>query len=121
MIYYATNWMGPISLDWYRKRGLTEITKKVITDTDKFLLTKYSIGDTIESEQQTEYWSGGRIDVWGDIITEISLPVMKQECYNSFSKWLRTFTTDDVWTLDQLVTMYEKNNPKIIWAKDIFK
>lgn len=121
MIYYNTNWMGPISIDWYKKRGLVKLQTKIVSANDKFLLKNYSVGDTISYEKQTEMWSGGRIDVYGDVNTELSLPVMRHDCYYSFSLWLRTVKTNDVWTLDQLTKLYEYTNPKIIWASDIFK
>ena len=38
---------------------------------------------------------------------ELGLPIMHGEDYNRFSAWLETFETDDVWTLDQLVEIYE--------------
>jgi len=31
---------------------------------------------------------------------------------------LETFETDDVWTLEQLVELYERTNPKIRWSKE---
>lgn len=118
-IRYSTNWMGVANLDWYRKRDL--LHKKTITFTEDSLVTrynKYKPGDTIEVEEPIEYYSCGRIDVmgtndpWDD---EIALPPMKNTSWYRFSDWLETFETDDVWTLHQLVWLYEKANPKIEW------
>ena len=120
-IRYSTNCMGVANLDWYRKRGLVQ--KRTITFDENSLVTKYGKykpGDSIEIEEPTVYYSCGRIDVigtddpWGD---EISLPPMTNESWNRFSNWLETFETDDVWTLDQLVWLFEQSNSKIEWDK----
>lgn len=112
MITYSTNWMGPVSLKWYEDRNLT---------TTKTIMVKDQLVETVDITQQ---WAGGRIDIRGEGLgiygEEMSLPIMHRDCYNSFSDWLDTFETDDVWTLAQLVEMYEKDNPKIIWADDVF-
>ena len=99
-IRYSLNWMGPVSVDWYIKRGLTE-------------------RDENGYDQITERYSAGRIDVrdgseYGD---EIGVPPMRSEDWHRFSEWLETFETDDVWTLEQLVELYERANPKITWSE----
>jgi hypothetical protein len=40
---------------------------------------------------------------------------MTTQSWARFSDWLDTVETDDLWTMDQLVEMYERNNPKIEW------
>jgi hypothetical protein len=122
MITYSTNWMGPVNMDWYRQRGLT-VTKIVVQKEDsKF--TSRKKGDMYEVEEVTQQWCGGRIDIRGEGLgpygDEMGLPIMRGDCYNSFSDWLDTFETDDVWTLAQLVELYERANPRIIWADDVF-
>lgn len=113
-IRYSTNWMGVANLDWYRKRDL--LHKKTITFTEDS--GKYKSGDSVEVEEPIEYYSCGRIDVtgtddpWGD---EIGVPPMKNTSWYRFSDWLETFETDDVWTLEQLVWLFEQANPKIEW------
>jgi hypothetical protein len=42
---------------------------------------------------------------------------MTSEDWYRFGNWLETFETDDVWTLEQLVELYERANPKITWDK----
>lgn len=96
---YSTNWMGPGGLWWYEKQGLLN-----------------------DKGEITEHYSCGRIDVRGgdtDIYygDEIGVPPMKSESWNSFGGWLYTFETDEMWTLKDLVWMYEKTNPKIEWDK----
>jgi hypothetical protein len=122
MITYSTNWMGPVNMDWYRQRNLT-VTKTVIQKEDsKF--TSRKKGDIYEVEEITQQWAGGRIDIRGEGLGpyggEMGLPIMRGDCYKQFSEWLDTFETDDVWTLAQLVELYERANPRIIWANDVF-
>ena len=122
MITYSTNWMGPINMNWYRERNLT-VTKTVIQEEDsKF--TSRKKGDIYEVEEITQQWAGGRIDIRGEGLgpygDEIGLPIMRGDCYGRFSDWLDTVETDDVRTLAQLVEMYERDNPRIIWADDVF-
>jgi hypothetical protein len=107
-VRYSLNWMGPISISWYKSRGLT--TRTFVT----------GLGKTIETDEITEHYSAGRIDVsdgsaYGD---EISVPVMKSADWHRFSDWLETFETDFTWTLEQLVEMYERANPKICWYQE---
>lgn len=104
---YSTNWMGPISIQWYEERNLTTINTIMVK------------GEQIETKDIIEQWAGGRIDVrggntgpYGD---EIALPIMRGACYRSFSDWLETYETDEMWSLKDLVWMYEKANPKIEW------
>lgn len=91
-VRYSTNWMGPINKHWYEEQGL-------------------------------ELWthSAGRIDCHGGDLgpygDEISLPPMLNEDWHRFSEWLDTFETDFMWTLEELVELYERKNPKITWVK----
>ena len=106
-IRYSTNWMGPISIDWYKQCGLTRPAFFRFKDQD------------VETVEITESYSAGRIDVrdgseYGD---EISVPPMRTEDWHRFGEWLETFETDDVWTLEQLVELYERVNPKITWSE----
>lgn len=121
-IRYSTNWMGPVNMDWYRQRNLTVTKTVVLKEDSKF--TSRKKGDIYELEEVTQQWAGGRIDIRGEGLgiygEEMGLPIMRGDSYNQFSNWLDTFKTDDVWTLDQLVELYERANPKIIWADDVF-
>ena len=115
-IRYSTNWMGPISLNWYRDRGLT--TKKtVVLDRDSVVLGRKA-GETYEIEEIITRYSCGRIDILGTDNPhgdEINVPPMLDEDWHRFRDWLETFETDDVWTLDQLVELYERHHAKINW------
>lgn len=94
-ITYSTNWMGPVSLDWYKDRGL---------------------------DYDTEPYAAGRLDFYnpsGDSMypDEIGVPPMRQEDWHRFSVWLYEFTSERVLTLAEIVEEYEKTNPKIRWWK----
>jgi len=122
MIRYSTNWMGPVNTDWYRERNLTVIKTVVQKEDSKY--TRRKKGDIYEVEEVIQQWAGGRIDIRGEGLgiygDEMGLPIMRGDCYKQFSEWLDTVETDDVWTLAQLVELYERANPKIIWADDVF-
>ena len=125
MIRYSTNWMGPVNMQWYRDRGLIKNVEHILTETSlRVKFGTHKPGDVVVYEEQTEHWSGGRIDIrgtsdpYGD---ELSLPIMHGEDYNNFSTWLRTVETDDIWSLAQLVEQYEKTHSKIRWAEEVFK
>lgn len=96
-IRYSTNWMGPISQDWYSNRGL---------------------------DYEAEPYSAGRLDFHNPFEDsmypdEIAVPPMRSEDWNSLSVWLDKFRSETVLTLDEIVQEYEKTNFKIRWWKDI--
>ena len=106
--------MGPVSLDWYRTRGLT----KTVTHTASTDCMHYNSGETYTTTQITEHYSCGRIDVsptqdepYGD---EIGVPPMRSEDWRSFSDWLDDVQTVSVWTLKDLVTAYQNQTGKTI-------
>jgi hypothetical protein len=103
-------------MNWYEQRGLVE-TKMVTLEHDS-VITGRKAGEQYEIEEITTHYSCGRIDVMGTddpYGEEIGVPPMRSEDWASFGAWLDTFETDDVWTLDQLVELYERVNPKIRW------
>jgi len=119
-ITYSTNMMGPYHLNWYRQRGLTKFTRRVLEE-DSIVSNKKK-GDVVEFEEIIERYAGGRIDVYGTgefYGDEIGVPVMSAKDWNFFGKWLETFQTEEKWTLKQLVSEYEKVNPKIKWANEL--
>ena len=110
--------MGPVSMDWYRARGLTR-TETKIGDNDCML---YKAGEAFTVETITTSYSAGRIDVrgipdepYGD---EISVPPMLSTDWRLFGNWLDDVQTMSIWTLKDLVTAYEQHNPPITWAKE---
>jgi hypothetical protein len=118
MIRYSTNWMGPVSLNWYRARGLTQTEERIATENTMF----YSIGETYTSESITTSYSCGRIDVRGvpdePYGLEIGVPPMLTSDWQHFGRWLDDVQTVAVWSLDNLVTAYEyQTGNRIIWDK----
>jgi len=107
--------MGPVSLGWYRTRGLTQ-TKQHVGEHDCML---YKAGEAFTSESITTHYSCGRLDVhgvpgepYGD---EINVPPMLSTDWALFGNWLDTVETASVWSLKDLVTAYQQHNPPITW------
>src|SRR6056300_1464643 len=121
MITYSTNWMGPISMAWFRERGLTEIVTHVQEQDSKF--TDRKKGDVYELEEIVINYSGGRIDIYGvpgePYPIEYSLPIMRSEDWNLFSTWLDDLETETLWTLDQILEEYLQDTGHVIrWWKE---
>ncbi len=119
-VRYSTNWMGVVNLQWYKDRGLTKRVTKTLTEDSK--LTGRKAGESFEYDEVTQGYSCGRIDCRGDDLgqfgDELGVDPMKSEDWHRFGVWLNTVETDYMWTLDQLVEMYERTNPKIEWWVD---
>jgi hypothetical protein len=122
-VRYSTNQMGPWHLEWYRDRGLTRMVQKPVRECLGIMHIDKKPGDIIEYEEITEHYAAGRIDFWNNLKPdsiypdEMGVPPMRLEDWRSFGDWLFTFETDFPWTLEQLVEMYERDNPKIRWWK----
>ena len=88
MLSYSTNWMGPTNTDWIAKHG--------------------------------DQWAAGRIDVYTGLgyPAEIALSPMHDRDWEEFSDWLDLFETQELWTLAQIVSEYEKTHPPIRWLHD---
>ena len=116
-VRYSTNWMGVANLQWYRDRGLIKRVTKTLTEDSP--LTGRKAGESFEYDEVIQGYSCGRIDCRGDDLgqfgDELGVDPMKDESWAQFGKWLNTFETDYMWTLDQLVELYERKNPKIEW------
>lgn len=126
MVTYSLNWMGPVSLSWFRDRGLlTEVEHVVETE---FLanLTGMPVGTTYLREEVTDYWYGGRIDIYGlpeeDYYCgtyEYGLPVMHYSSWNLLNKWLEDFKSESLISYSKLINTFEKDTKhKIRWEKD---
>lgn len=88
MIYYSTNWMGPIHQGWIEENG-----------------EDWSGG-------RIDIYGDG-LGPYGE---EIGLPLMKSHDWVDFSVWLDCFCTEKVYTLEELLKEYYKEgNPKITW------
>ena len=124
MITYSTNWMGPINLNWYRERGLTEKKTRIVTEDSILLEMGRKVGDVLEYDEVTTYYSGGRIDIrgvpdepWG---LEYGVAPMHGEDWNALSDYLWDLTTEDLLSYNELIEQFETHyGKKIRWADDI--
>jgi len=116
-VRYSINWMGVVNLKWYEDRGLLKKIKRTLTEDST--LTNRKAGDVVEYSEIIQEYSCGRIDCRGEDLgqfgDEIGVDPMKAESWHRFGNWLNTFETDAMWSLEELVEMYERVNPKIEW------
>jgi hypothetical protein len=126
MISYSTNWMGPVNTEWYRERGLTRrVTTTVTEDSVLVELGRKNVGDVLEYDEVTEYYSAGRIDIRDDSKEgydgwdEYSLAPMHGEDWNRLSDWLDNLETERLWGKSELLDAFEEETGyKIRWAED---
>ena len=97
MVKYSLNWMGPVSLSWYEKRGLNP---------------------------ENDICCCGRIDVRGlpddkyDMGEyEYFVPVMKKSSWVKLNKFLKELKTNDLLKYDEIIALFEKQNGKIEWIE----
>jgi hypothetical protein len=120
--------MGPISLDWFRDRGLTQMVDMEITTEIDARRYNVNIDDTVQVEEITEYWCGGRIDIYGlDSdeyycgTSEYGLPIMDGESWNKLTDWLDEYTSEELTSFEDLIIIFEREtNHKIRWADNEF-
>ena len=123
MITYSTNWMGPISLDWFRKRGLTKTVREVLEEDQTFGELKK--GEIFEYEEITTYYSAGRIDIrdsskYGyDGWHEYGVAPMHGEDWNALGDYLWDLTTESLLPYNTLIEQFETHyGKKIRWADE---
>ena len=117
--------MGPISIEWYRKRGLTHKVSKVLGEDRRFYPKGLGPGDVWEYDEIDISYAGGRIDIRGldeeenyNGWSEYGLPVMHGEDWNALSEWLEDLTTDTLLLYNDLIEQFEQYyGKKIRWAK----
>jgi len=100
MITYSTNFMGPISMDWYRERNLVDEQGEIITN-----------------------YAGGRIDIYGvpgeKYPIEYGLPLMHGEDFNALSDFLDRLTGEQLIPYESLIMLFEAEyGKKIRWYKE---
>ena len=126
MISYSTNYMGPVNMDWYRQRGFTDMRVRSLNEYDKWVREGYRhVGDPIWVESVTVTCAAGRIDIYGLDETEYyggtheySVPPMKIESWNRLTEWLEELETTDLWTYEQIIQEFERNNKPVEWIDD---
>src|SRR6056300_1209212 len=103
MVTYSTNYMGPISMDWFRKRGLTHFITETVKSDVISKIKDLPIGATYEIETVHTHYAAGRIDIrdsskqgydgWG----EYAVAPMHGADWNLLSDWLWDLETTEVW------------------------
>jgi len=119
MITYSSNWMGPVSTDWYIKRGLTRKVAHTFKHGRK-------AGETHMIDEIVTHYSAGRIDIRDsskegyDGWNEYGLAPMHGEDWNALSYWLDNMQTEDVWPYEKLIKHFQYwYGKRIRWAKDL--
>lgn len=96
-VRYSTNFMGPLTADWFEERNTAE------------------------------RWYGGRIDIdgldplqyWGGCF-EYSLPIMHEHSWALFSEWLESYVTEDLVPLERVFNDFaEETGHNIRWAHEV--
>lgn len=128
MITYSTNFMGPISIEWYRKRGLTHKVSVVLEEDRRFYPKGLGPGDVWEYDEIDISYAGGRIDIRDDSQQgydgwdEYGVAPMHGEDWNALSDWLDDLITTELWEYDMLISIFEGevlNGRKIRWATEL--
>jgi hypothetical protein len=123
MISYSTNFMGPISMNWFRDRGLTRKVSKVLEEGRKFYPKALGPGDVWEYDEITTHYSGGRIDIRDsskqgyDGWDEYGVAPMHEEDWNALGDFLWDLETDVQLSYEQLIERFELwHGKEIKWA-----
>ena len=123
MITYDTNWMGPISKNWYAERGLLHKVNRIANANQaKFL--KINEGDEFTVLEVTTHYAGGRIDIRDhtkegyDGWNEYAVMPMHGEDWNALSDFLLELETQTVLPYQELIDLFEADyGRKIRWAE----
>lgn len=123
MISYSTNWMGPVSIKWYKDRGLTVGICEPVTETIAHLSKNLNIGEWWEYDKIITECSCGRIDIRGlsgeeywNGWSEYSVAPMISKDWYALSNFLVDFTSTELIPYELLIELFEKNyGRKIKW------
>ena len=125
MISYSTNYMGPISLDWFRERGLTHFITETVESEMISKIKDLPIGATYEIETVHTHYAGGRIDIRGldeeeyyNGWDEYAVAPMHGEDWNALGDYLWDLTTEELLPYNTLIEQFETHyGKKIRWAE----
>lgn len=125
-VTYSTNFMGPVSMKWFRDRGLTHEVSEVLEEGQAFYPKGLGAGDTWTYDEITTHYSCGRIDIRGldpekfyNGWDEYSLSPMHGEDWNAFGEWLDALVTDEQISYVELIERFEtETGHKIRWWVD---
>lgn len=120
-VTYDTNWMGPVSIEWYKKRGLTRnITETLTGESALVVLGRNNVGDVIEYDDITTHYCAGRIDIRDDSKDgydgwdEYSLAPMPAEDWSALGDWLWDLETEEQLSYEELIERFELSYGKSI-------
>lgn len=124
-VTYDTNWMGPVSIEWYKKRGLTQKATETLTaDSVLVSLGRYNAGDVLEYDEITVHCACGRIDIRDDTKQgydgwdEYSVAPMIAEDWEALTEFLSALETEEQLPYYTLIDMFELNYGKsITWRE----
>jgi hypothetical protein len=125
MITYSTNFMGPISTQWFVERGLTKKVKRIHRSNIIAVSKGARVGDEYEIDELTENYAGGRIDIRDDSKegydgwNEYAVKIMHGEDWNALSEYLDGLETETLLDYDELINQFESQyGNSIRWAPD---
>ena len=119
-VTYDTNFMGPVSLDWYRKQGLTHKVTIKLNEDQAAYPKGLGPGDVWEYDDITIHCACGRIDIRDDSKDgydgwdEYSLAPMPAEDWNALSDWLWDLETKEQLSYGELIERFELSYGKSI-------
>ena len=123
MISYSTNFMGPISINWYAERGLVHKVNK-IADAKQAKFWNVNEGDEFTVLEVTTHYACGRIDIRDsskqgyDGWDEYGLAPMHGEDWNALGDFLWDLETDVQLSYEQLIERFELwYGKQIRWAE----
>jgi len=126
MISYSTNYMGPISMDWFRERGLTHVITETVKSEMISKIKDLPIGATYEIEVIHTHYAAGRIDIRDsskegyDGWYEYSVAPMHGEDWNALSDFLWDFESEEIIQYQQLIELFEADyGKKVRWADEL--
>jgi hypothetical protein len=119
-VTYDTNFMGPVSLDWYRKRGLTHKVAIKLNEDQAVYPEGLGPGDVWEYDDITLQCACGRIDIRDDSKDgydgwdEYSIAPMPAEDWDALGDWLWNLETEEQLSYDELIERFELSYGKSI-------
>lgn len=126
MVTYSANWMGPVSIEWYKDRGLVEFIWKTAETEEVADMYRIDVGEKYMVQEITTYYACGRIDIRDsskegyDGWDEYSLAPMHGEDWNKLSEWLWDLETTEQWDYEMLISIFEGEclGREIRWWKE---
>ena len=116
MITYFLNWMGPVSVNWYVDRGLYN---QVGTRYSPYLKQNIPVYDkSIELACGTIDISGLDPEEYYEGKTEYLCPLMTEDSWNRFSKFLNNLQTENLYSFEELLDKFNETNKEIEWYEE---